>query len=103
MGTGAFVDGGEVLPVGEDVGADLLGGFHGGCAEHNHAIGKGVGATIIKQGYLVGIADARDDDAKAFYLQVFSGENLFQVDQFAFLYVGGMNQVYCIALLAVGW
>lgn len=32
MGCGAFVDGGEVLPVVEDVGADLFGCFHGGCA-----------------------------------------------------------------------
>ena len=30
LGCGAFVDGDEVLPVVEDVGANLLGGFHGG-------------------------------------------------------------------------
>ena len=55
MGCGAFVDGDEVLPVVEDVGANLLGDFHGGCAEDNYVIREGVGASSIQQGYLVGI------------------------------------------------
>lgn len=38
LGCGAFVDGDEVLPVVEDVGANLLGGFHGGCAEDNYVV-----------------------------------------------------------------
>ena len=65
LSTGAFVDGGEVLPVVEDVGADLLGILYGGCAEHYHAVGKGVGVSTIQQGDLVGvrIADTRDDYA----------------------------------------
>lgn len=103
MGCGAFVDGGEVLPVVEDVGADLFGCFHGCCAEHYHTVGKGVGVSTVKEGNLVGVADTRDDNAKAIYLQVLSGENLFQVDKLAFLDVGGMNQWKRIALLAVGW
>ena len=32
LGGDAFVDGGEVLPVVENVGANLFGCFHGGCA-----------------------------------------------------------------------
>ena len=32
LGSGAYVDGGEVLPVVEDVGADLFCSFLGGCA-----------------------------------------------------------------------
>ena len=105
LGSGAFVDGGEVLPVVEDVGADLFCVFQSGCAEHYHAIGKGVGASTVKQGNFVGIgiADTWDDNAKAIYLQMLSGENLLQVDQFAFLDVGGMNQWNGIAFLAVGW
>ena len=58
MGGDAFVDGGEVLPVGEDMGADLLGCFHGGCAEDNYAIGKSVGSGTVKQGNLVGTMGA---------------------------------------------
>lgn len=105
MGSGVFVDGGEVLPVVEDVGADLFGCFHGGCAEDYHTVGKGVGVSTDKEGNLVGIgvADTWDDNAKAIYLQVLSGEDLFQVDQFALLYIGSMNQWNCITLLAVGW
>lgn len=38
LGCGAFVDGDEVLPVVEDVGANLLGGFQGGCAEDNYVV-----------------------------------------------------------------
>lgn len=75
MGSGAFVDGGEVLPVVEDMGADLFGCFHGGCAEDYHAVGKGVGVCTVKEGNLVGIgvADTRDDNTKAIYLQMLSG------------------------------
>lgn len=105
MGSGAFVDCGEVLPVVEDVGADLLGCFHGGCTEDNHAVGEGVSASTIKQGNLVGIgvAYARDDNTKAIYFQMLSGEDLFQADQFAFLEVRGMNQWDGFLLFAVGW
>lgn len=79
MGSGAFVDGGEVLPVVEDVSADLLGCFHGGCTEDDHAVREGVGASTVKQGNLVGIgvAYAWYDNAKAIYFLMFSGKNLF--------------------------
>lgn len=105
LSCGAFVDGSEVLPVVEDVSADLLGCFHGGCAENDYAIRKGVSVSAVKEGNLVGvgIADTRNDNTKAIYLQVLSGENLLQVDQFAFLDIGGMNQRNGIALLAIGW
>ena len=105
LGSGAFVDGGEVLPVVENVGADLFGCFHGDCAEDYYAIRKGVSASTVKQGYLVGIgvADTGDDNSKAINLQVLSWEDILQIYQFAFLEVGGMNQWNCITPLAVGW
>ena len=38
LGCGAFVDGDEVLPVVEDVGANLLVGFHGGWSAYNYVV-----------------------------------------------------------------